>query len=90
VRTVLARIFVFLWIVASSAILARLWLARPDLGPQVPPLVSLWLVEQYGSTNGEELRDLEVLIAFGAAFTVVLFLTLLGLLLWRRCKNGAG
>lgn len=72
------------WVLAATAALGHFWLARPDLGPQVPPVVSLWLVELYGSTNGEELRDLEALLALGSALVVVLALTFAGWFVFRR------
>jgi hypothetical protein len=72
------------WVLAGTAALGHIWLARPELGPQVPPAVSLWLIELYGSTNGEELRDLETLLALGSALVVVLALTFAGLFVFRR------
>lgn len=86
-KTTGARIALALWVLVATVALGHLWLARPDLGPQVPPSLALWLVERYGSTNGEELRDLEALLALGGAFVIVLLLTASGLLVWRWLGN---
>ncbi|MGG7607083.1 hypothetical protein [Massilia sp. BKSP1R2A-1] len=84
VKSIAARATFAVWVFAATAALAQLWLARPDLGPQFPPAFSLWLVERYGSTNGEELCDLETLLALACAFLLVVLLTLSVLLLLRR------
>ncbi len=75
------------WVLAGTAALGHFWLARPDLGPQLPPAVSLWLIELYGSTNGEELRDLETLLALSSALVVILALTFAGWFIFRRCAH---
>lgn len=36
------------WVLAGTASLGHFWLARPDLGPQLPPAVSLWPIKLYG------------------------------------------
>lgn len=88
-KTTSARITLLLWILAATATLAHLWIVRPELGPQIPPAISLWLIELYGSSNGEELRDLESLVALGCSFLVVLLLTVSGLAVWRRLGKSA-
>jgi hypothetical protein len=69
------------WLVVATPILAYLWLTRPDLGPSIPRSASMRFVQFYGSANGEELRDLEVLIALACAFAAVSILTFGALLL---------
>ena len=86
-KTTTTRVLLATWVLAGTAVLGHLWLTRPDLGPQVPPALSLWLVELYGSTNGEELRDLETLLALGSAFVVVLALTFSVLFIFRRYRH---
>lgn len=83
-KTTGTRILLAAWVLSATAALAHFWLARPDLGPQVPAALSLWLVELYGSTNGEELRDLETVLALASSFLVILFLTFLGWRILRR------
>lgn len=75
------RVLVATWLVLATFLLAQLWLIRPDLGPQVPKTFSLWLVNTYNSANGEQLRDLEVLIALVCAFAAVSIVTFGALLL---------
>ncbi len=82
-----ARLAVVLWVVVATVALAQLWLARPDLGPQFPPAFSLWLVGAYGSVNGEELRDLETLLALGCAFLLVILFTFSVMLLFRHPRK---
>ena len=75
------------WIFAATFALGHIWLVRPDLGPPIPRALSLRLVELYGSSNGEELRDLETLVALSSAFTLVLVVTVSGLLIWRQLRK---
>jgi hypothetical protein len=89
VKTTSARIALLVWILVATAALAHLWIVRPDLGPQLPPAISLWLLELYGSSNGEELRDLESLVALACSFLAVLLLTASSLVLWRRLGKSA-
>jgi len=77
-----------IWIVVATIILAHLWLTRPDLGPHTPENVSLWLITLYGSTNGENLRDLEALVALLAAFGLVSIATFATRFAWRRFVGG--
>lgn len=84
------RLALAVWVVAATLALAQLWLARPDLGPQLPQPLALQLVELYGSSNGEQLRDLETLIALGSAFCVVLVVTLAGAYVRRRLGTWTG
>jgi peptidoglycan/LPS O-acetylase OafA/YrhL len=81
VKRTAKRVLVATWLVLATFLLAQLWLIRPDLGPQVPKTFSLWLVNTYNSANGEQLRDLEVLIALVCAFAAVSIVTFGALLL---------
>lgn len=80
----ITRVLVAVWVLAATIALARLILVRPDLFPKVPESFSLWAIEVYGSTNGEELADLEALLALGFSLIVVLFSTVLCRFIWRR------
>lgn len=78
------RALIAIWILVATIALARLILVRPDLFPQVPQPFALWAIDVYGSTNGEELADLEALLALGFSFIVVLLVTVLCRFIWRR------
>lgn len=80
----ITRVLLGVWVLVATIALARLILVRPDLFPKVPPSFSLWAIEVYGSTNGEELADLEALLALGFSFIVVLLFTMLCRFIWRR------
>ncbi|WP_273028583.1 hypothetical protein [Massilia timonae] len=86
---IITRALVAVWVLVATIALARLILVRPDLFPKVPGSFSLWAIEVYGSTNGEELADLEALLALGFSFIVVLLLTLLCRFIWRRAGRSA-
>ena len=81
------RVVLFAWIVVSTIALARLWLVRTDLFPPVPQPFAIWLTEQYGATNAEEIRDLEVLLGLGGAFIIMTSLTFLALALLRKMRR---
>ena len=51
-----------LWILVSSALLTRLWLAHPELFPTFPTPLAEYLVNVYGAQNAEEVADLEILV----------------------------
>lgn len=72
------------WTALATILLAHFWLLRPDLFPTVPSPLALWLVNLYGSSNGEELADLEDLFALIASFMVVAVFTTAILLAARR------
>lgn len=76
-----------LWAFLATALLTRLWLTNPGAFPAVPEPLALWLVEWYGSRNGEELADLELLFGLALSFLVVTLATLGGWLAWRLVRN---
>ena len=76
-----------LWIILATAFLTRLWLTNPGAFPQVPKPLALWLVEWYGSRDGEELADLELLFGLTLSFIAVMLATLLGWLMWRGIRG---
>lgn len=83
----LKHLFVAIWILFATLALARLWLVRTDLFPEVPERFAIWLVQLYGANNAEEVRDLETLLAIGVAFPLVLALTYSVNLAWQRIRN---
>ncbi len=76
-----------LWIILATTVLTRLWLTNPGAFPQVPEPLALWLVEWYGSRDGEELADFELLFGLALSFIVVTLATLLGWLMWRSIRR---
>lgn len=83
----ITRIVLVIWVLVATVVLAHLVLVHPDFFPKVPESFAIWAIAIYGSTNGEELADLESLLALGAAFIVVLLITLSGHLIWRRIRH---
>lgn len=83
----ITHILLTIWILVATVALARLILVRPDLFPKVPESFALWAIDVYGSTNGEELADLETLLVLGFSFTVVLLVTVLCRFIWRRASR---
>ncbi|NML13430.1 hypothetical protein [Azohydromonas caseinilytica] len=77
-----------LWVLSATILLTRLWLANPGAFPQVPQPFALWLVELYGSQNGEELADLEMWFSLAVSFSIVTLATLLGGFIWHRIRRG--
>ena len=61
--------------------LAYLWGNHPELFFKPPEAFSVWLVELYGSSGGEELADLELLYVFACSFILSLTLVTGGYLL---------
>jgi hypothetical protein len=76
-----------LWVVTATLGFSRLWLTHPDLIPRFPEPFWIWLIGIYGSQNGEELADLEMLVSLVVSFVAVLAFTYCGWLLLRRDKK---
>ncbi len=53
----------FVWLVLTL-VMTRLWLTHP-LAPNLPQPMWRWFDELYGSTNAEEVADMELLFLFG-------------------------
>ena len=71
-----------LWVLLSTGYLTRWWLTNPDVMPRLPESFWLSLIQLYGSQNGEELADLELLVGLVMFFTIVTLLTLFGWFIW--------
>jgi hypothetical protein len=82
-KKALLRLFLIIWVLAGTVGLARFLTIHHALFPPFPEAWAIRLIELYGSTNGEELADLEILVALGLALTVILTITMLGWLIWR-------
>ena len=76
-----------LWIATATLVISRLWLTHPDSIPRFPEPFWIWLIGIYGSQNGEELADLEMLVSLVVSFVAVLAFTSCGWLLLRRIKK---
>lgn len=72
------------WIVGATLIAARLWLTHPDAIPRFPESFWLWLIAVSGSKNGEDLGNLELLVALALSFLFVITVTVITGFLWRR------
>lgn len=73
------------WIVGAALTATRLWLTHPDAIPRFPESFWLWLIAVSGSKNGEDLGNLELLVALGFSFFFVITVTVItGFLLRRR------
>lgn len=81
---IIKRSLIGAWVFFATLLLARSWLVRPDLFPRIPQPIILWLVDLYGSRDGEELADLELLLALGLASVIVLAITTLGMKIRRK------
>ncbi|KRB73541.1 hypothetical protein [Noviherbaspirillum sp. Root189] len=55
----------------GALFLTRLWLSNPDTGLSLPAPWWQWLDGVYGSSNAEEVADLEFLIGFTIALVVL-------------------
>jgi len=74
----------FLWIVTATLITTRLWLTHPDSVPRFPESFWIWLIGIYGSQNGEELADLELLVTLSISFVLVSALTFTAWKFWHH------
>ena len=75
-----------LWIVSATLIITHLWLTHPDSVPRFPESFWIWLIEIYGSQNGEELANLELLVTFSISLVLVSVLTFAAWVFWHRYR----
>jgi hypothetical protein len=73
-----------LWIVSATLIITHLWLTHPDSVPRFPESFWIWLIEIYGSQNGEELANLELLVTFSISLVLVSVLSFAAWVFWHR------
>lgn len=88
-KKTLLRLSLIIWLLAGTVVLARFLIIHHDLFPPFPEAWAICLIELYGSRDGEELADLEILVALGLAFTVIMTVTMLGWLAWRHIHRPA-
>jgi hypothetical protein len=88
-KRALIRLSLIIWVLAGTVVLARFLILHHDLFPPFPEAWAIWLINLYGSRDGEELADLEILVALGLAFSAILTVTTLGWLVWRQVHRPA-
>ena len=76
-------LLLFAWLTVATFLLSFVWGNYPHLFFYPPESLSTWLINIYGSSNGEELADLELLYVFVGSFFIVVILTSVFLLLKR-------
>ena len=69
----------YAWQITATIGLAFILGNNPDIFPILSPSepFALWLIDVYGSANGEELADLELLYVLVCSFIIVFVITLL-------------
>ncbi len=77
-------VFITIWIIVATLVLSFFWGNYPHYFFYLPEPLSIWLIEIYGASNGEELADLELLYVFIMSFLMVSFLTYVILMLKRK------
>lgn len=77
----------FISVLASSVLLTRLWLTRPDLFPEFPKPLAEYLVHIYGAQDAEQVADLELLVGLVLSFVVVSAIAALVWVLASRIKT---
>jgi len=75
----------------ATLTLSFFWGNYPHRFFYLPEPLSVWLIEIYGASNGEELADLELLYVLMMSFLIVSLLTYVALILKRKLtKNSNG
>lgn len=69
------RFLLAAWLILATLVLAHLALTHPDVGPQVPQPVAIWLADAYGAKNADDIADLETLLVLAASFVTIAVLT---------------
>lgn len=86
-KKIIFRSLLTMWVLVATAALARFWLTYHYLFPQVPIPFFIWVSDLYGATNGEEMADVELLVALAGALVIVLIVTSTGILVWRKKRR---
>lgn len=75
------------WAAGATLATTRLWLTNPEVIPRFPEGFWLWLITVYGSHDGEDLANLELLVALFISFVFVLAVTLVGIFFWQKIHD---
>ena len=80
------------WLIVTPLVATRLWFAYPDSFPRLSDAMWARLISFYGSTNGEDLTNLEFIVVLAISFfaTVLLTLVINGLSRLLRATNRSG
>lgn len=70
--------------IPATLLLAHLWLTNPDQVPRFPETLWIWLIGIYGAQDGEDLANLELLIALAVSFLLVMAVSFVAAAIWRR------
>lgn len=76
-----------LWLLSGTGLLAHWWLTHPDVGPNLPESLWMWLANLYGVRNGEDQADLETWVGLVLSFAAMLLVTWAGWFLLRRLRH---
>jgi len=78
-RRALRLVLLLAWVVLASLALGRWWMLRPD---------TLWqrVMERFNPRCCEAVADVEALVVLATALAVVLAVTGIGWLIWRRLR----
>lgn len=81
------RIFLLaLWVVVATLALGRWWMLRPETFPSLPDALWQSVMARFDPGCCEDVADVEALVVLVTAFVVVLAVTVLGWLFWRRLR----
>jgi len=83
-KKIIKQTLIGIWITLATLILTYIWGNNPDMFFQPPKAFANWLVDIYGSSNAEELADLELLYVLCCSFLTVLILTISAVLLKKK------
>ena len=75
------------WVTVTTVTVTRLWFTYPDAFPRFPDAFWISLISVFGSTNGEDLANLELIVVFTMSLCVTLALTFLILATERHIRN---
>ncbi len=75
------------WLVGATSVLSIVWIRNPQIIPPPPDFFMYWLIDLYGSINGEQLADLEELYVLVSSFCMVLLVTGFAWLAWRYIRQ---
>lgn len=78
------------WVTVTTLIVTRLWLTHPDHFPRLPDTFWIQLIDVFGSADGEDLANLELIVVLTMSFFLTLILTLLIRAMERRIRHYLG
>ncbi len=82
-------ILITIWVIVATLVLSFFWGNYPHRFFYLPESLSIWLIDIYGASNGEELADLELFYVLIMSFLIVSFLTYVLLVLKRKLTKNS-